>query len=338
MSSFPTFPKSKRPRWQTLLAPMLLASLGLHGLFLLIPVASSDEAAIPPPDPEEDNIAITRIPPAAADAAPSQPVAAATATPQTVPQRPVQATTQPRAVARPRASSQTPATRTAPNRTVARTTNVPSAGANQAELPSLPGQGNSTDGSSTARVNSPNPDVPPPEPTIPTLGQDRRETILAYVAGLNLPEERMNQLAATVWQRYGYSTLDTSRGEYTDNLTQWQAMIQQETGLADLVAEEDRTDFSVEMERRVCLVRPPGEVKVGFVVNPDGSFRQAPVLLRSSGYDELNQKALDTIQQYNPAADDDIKAYTVTVETAVDYGPNDCLDSPQQPSGTSAET
>ena len=41
-------------------------------------------------------------------------------------------------------------------------------------------------------------------------------------------------------------------GEYTNNLTRWQETIQQETGLGDLKAEEDRTEFAVEMERRVC--------------------------------------------------------------------------------------
>ena len=176
------------------------------------------------------------------------------------------------------------------------------------------------------------------EPTIPALGPDRREQILAYAASLDFSQERMDQLAATLWQRFGYSSLNTQRGEYTDNLTQWQEDIRQETGLADLTAQEERTDFSVEIERRACLAQPPGEVKVGYVVNPDGSFRQDPVVLRSSGYRELNQKALERIRRFQPPQDDQIKAYTVTVETRVDYGPHDCLAPPQQPSETSAET
>ena len=53
-----------RPLWQTLFAPMLLASLGLHGLLLFMPTGASSEAPIPPPDPEQDSIAITRVPPA----------------------------------------------------------------------------------------------------------------------------------------------------------------------------------------------------------------------------------------------------------------------------------
>jgi len=332
MTPFPHSPKTQRPLWQTLLAPMLLASLGLHGLFLLIPVASSDEAAIPPPDPEQDNIDITRIPPAAPETEGSQPAPLATPIPQAVPQR------VPSIEARQRPPAQTVTSRqprqaSSPG---ARTTAAPSAPTNRGDLPRLPGQGGN--GESTGRVEPPNPDVPLPEATISPLGQDRQENILAYVAGLDLPQERMEQLAAMVWQRYGYSTLDTSRGEYTNNLTRWQETIQQETGLGDLKAEEDRTEFAVEMERRVCLSRSPGEARIGFVVNPDGSFRQEPVLLRSSGYDELNRKALEVVRQYEPPTDDAIKAYTVTVETKVDYGPNDCLESPQQPSGTRADT
>jgi hypothetical protein len=333
MTPFSLSPKTKRPLWQTLLAPMLLASLGLHGLFLLIPVASSDEAAIPLPDPEQDNIAITRIPPAASETGATSSPSAATPLPQAVPQR------VPPVVAQQRPSAQPIANRSprSVSRPLAQPTAAPAAPTNRGNLPNLSaGQGGQ--GESPGRVGLPNSEGPVPEPTIPTLGQNRQETILAYVASLALPEERMEQLAAMVWQRYGYSTLDTSRGDYTDNLIRWQETIQQETGLEDLTAEEDRTDFSVEMERRVCLVQPPGEVRIGFVANPDGSFRQGPVLLRSSGYDELNRKALEVVRQYESPGDDDIKAYTVTVETAVEYGPNDCLEPPQQPSGTRADT
>ncbi|PSN06736.1 hypothetical protein C7293_30800, partial [filamentous cyanobacterium CCT1] len=57
---FPNGSLRKSP-WQILLAPMLLASLGLHGLFLVMPTGVSSEAPIPPPDPEQDSIAITRV-------------------------------------------------------------------------------------------------------------------------------------------------------------------------------------------------------------------------------------------------------------------------------------
>lgn len=328
MSYFSTDAPARRPLWQTLLAPMLLASLGLHGLLLLIPVASSDEAAIPPPDPEQDNIAITRIPPAAADTTPSQALPAAAMVPQAVPQRSVQPVPQQRGSANVPASRQPTTARSAASPNVSRTPATLPTGTRQGNLPRLSSQREPARNSPTARVNPPNPGAPIAQPTVPSLGQDRRETILAYVASLNLPEDRLTQLSATIWQRYGYSTLNTSRGEYTDNLTQWQEDIQQETGLADLVAEEDRTDFDVEIKRRVCLVQPPGDIKIGFVANPNGSLQQDPVLLRSSGYEILDQKALERLGQYAPEQADSIKAYTVTVETAVDYGPNDCLSPP----------
>ena len=65
MTTQMTKPNDSRPRWQRWLAPMLLASLGLHGLILLVPTGASQDEAIPPPDPEQDSVAITRIPPAA---------------------------------------------------------------------------------------------------------------------------------------------------------------------------------------------------------------------------------------------------------------------------------
>ncbi|MBE9141484.1 hypothetical protein IQ254_30575, partial [Nodosilinea sp. LEGE 07088] len=92
--------RGPRSPWQTLLAPLLLASLGLHALLLMLPVGSSDEAVIPPPDPDQDTVAITRVPPAGTpDAA---------ATPGTTPA--------PGPPAQPLASTTTPAPATAPRR------------------------------------------------------------------------------------------------------------------------------------------------------------------------------------------------------------------------------
>ena len=75
------------------------------------------------------------------------------------------------------------------------------------------------------------------------------------------------------------------------------------------------------------------------MVNPDGSFRQEPVLLRSSGYDELNRKALEVVRQYEPPTDDAIKAYTVTVGNQRSIMALMIVWSRlKQPSGTRADT
>lgn len=327
-------PQPSRPLWQTLLAPMLLASLGLHGLVLMLPTGAAGDAVIPPPDPEQDNVAITRIPPAAANPAASPVVPLPGAAGQPVPQRPIQ----PVAAASPQATQAAPG-RPAATRPATRSPHATApTSASRSTPPSLPGPTAATDDAAPVRVTPPNPGVPTPAPTPSPISQDRREQVLAYLSGLDFSQERIDQLAATMWQRYGYSGQDTTRGEYTGNLNQWQVQIQQETGRADLVAEEDRTNLEVSFARRVCLAQAPGEVKVGFVANPDGSFRQEPVVLRSSGYAELNQKALDVVRQHEVPAADQIKAYTVTVETSVDYGENDCLEPLQQPSGTSTDT
>ena len=61
--AFPEPPQQKRPLWQYLLAPMLFLSLALHGVVLFAPTGISEDALVPPPDPEEDGIAISRIEP-----------------------------------------------------------------------------------------------------------------------------------------------------------------------------------------------------------------------------------------------------------------------------------
>ena len=58
-----SFPKLSKSAWPRLVAPMLLASLGLHGLLLLLPLGQQQEGAIAAADLEEDSIAITRVAP-----------------------------------------------------------------------------------------------------------------------------------------------------------------------------------------------------------------------------------------------------------------------------------
>ncbi|MGD1907029.1 MAG: hypothetical protein ACFB0C_13675 [Leptolyngbyaceae cyanobacterium] len=65
-------PSKKRPIWRYFTAPMLVFSVGLHGALLLLPTGASDNNLVPPPDPEEDGIAITRIEPPTAEASNSR--------------------------------------------------------------------------------------------------------------------------------------------------------------------------------------------------------------------------------------------------------------------------
>jgi TonB family protein len=164
--------------------------------------------------------------------------------------------------------------------------------------------------------------VTPARPAIdPNLGQ----RLLAYAANLQLPGERINQLRSYILQRFGYSEAVTHRDVYNSNLKQWESLIQQQTGISDLTAEIDRSQLSITYQQRVCLRAEPGEARVGVLVNPDGSQRQEPVLLRSSGYAVLDQEAVELVKRHNFGPAPTLKAYTVPVKNRLDYGRQPCI-------------
>ncbi|MEO1067934.1 MAG: TonB family protein [Cyanobacteria bacterium J06638_6] len=299
--------RGPRSHWQRLLAPMLLASLGLHALILMLPAGSSNEAVIPPPDPEQDTVAITRIPPAGTPDTATTPLVTATPGGAVAP-----------------ASPAAPAPATAPQRAAVPPRSRPTQPSPQPTTPpSSPAPPPATNDGSTPEATTP---VPPPPPTSPLFGADIGEGLLAYIAALNLPQSQVDRAAESIANRFAFDANAVTRDTLNANQQQWEATIQQETGQADLSPEIHRTDFATVYPQRVCLSNEPGDITIGALVNPDGTWLGEPVLLRSSGYGALDQKALDEIQRHRFAAADGIKAYTLTVETTVDYGPRPCIE------------
>jgi outer membrane biosynthesis protein TonB len=306
-------PDRARPRWQILLAPMLLASLGLHGLLLMLPVGPSD-VVIPPPDPEQDSVAITRVPPAGIPEAAATPTsaaapatvgtAAALAQPQPVLQntpapRPAQTTPAP---SRPRAGAARPA---APTNNVAQ----PSASA-----------------ASTPPADSVTSSAPPSAPASsqPLFEGDLGDRLRTYVAGLNLPAERVEQLRAAILQRVTYTAEATTAAAFDQNLSQWQSTIRADTGLTTLTPEPAPTELDVTYYQRACLSESPGPVQAGVLVSPSGSTRSQPVVLRSSGYGAVDDHALRAVTTHQFPPSSEARAYTVTVDTEL-RGQADCL-------------
>lgn len=304
--------RGPRSPWQALLAPMLLASIGLHALILMLPAGSSDEAVIPPPDPEQDTVAITRVPPAGTPDAAASPVV----------------TTTPGVAVAPgtRVAPVAPAARVAPAPVVApRRAAIPPRSQPQPRPQPTPPQSqtqNPPANRSTTAAATP----PPDTSSRPLFDADLGERLLAYVVTLDLPQNQIDQAAEYIQNRFGFRPQAVTRGTLNANQSQWEDAIQQETGLAELVPEIDRTKFSTVYPQRVCLSDNPGEIKVGALVNPDGSWRGEPTLLRSSGYGALDRKALREIQRHEFGPADAAKAYILTVETSVDYGPRPCID------------
>ncbi len=322
MKRFSVDSQVQRPLWQTLLAPMLLASLGLHGLFLLLPAGSSNEAIIPPPDPEQDSVAITRVPPAETGPA-GQPAGPTPTTAVPIPAEQAQRLAAPPPSGRSAAPTRPGVARTlqqgARSAPVARATPQPSpAPASSTAEPASP---------SSSAASGPAAGTTPVASSQPLFDPDLRERLLAYAATLSLPQAQIDRLSTSIQNRYRYAAATTTREAYSENLSRWETTMRQETGVADLANEIDRSPFSVAYSQRVCLTHPPGEVRIGAVANPDGSRRGDPVVLRSSGYGAVDAKALGAVQTHRFPAAEGIKAYVLTVNIEVDHGRRPCLET-----------
>lgn len=292
------------------MAPMLLVSLGLHGLFLLIPVASSDEAAVPAPDPDKDSIRITRVPPN--QASESEEVAAvppAAAPPQSSASRTT--ASQPAAAARrPAPASPSPRTSSEPSR----------------DLPDLSENSSST-------VESPNPEAPrvdsrvdPPAMVITPMPAEEARELLASLHASDRITRVVDQLKSSLDRRYGYDPANISRDAFSNNEQQWINALKQSLGRSTLEPEIYRPDIEITHTQRVCLIPEPWDTPViGFVLNPDGTLEGEPAILRSTGYGLLDQKAVNALKPESLEAPETQTAYTVQVEIIVDYGRYDCL-------------
>ncbi len=327
-------PGKSRPLWQVLLAPMLLASLGLHGLVLMLPAGSSDEAMIPLPNPEQDSVAITRVPPAG-ESEIATPGAGATAgaTPTAVAPGAPLGTTGAAGVPVNAVRSAPSAQRTAPA-APAPANRVPRpASRSSTPPPSTAAQTPPTLAPTTPAPAPPTAATTPPPATAlaapaasqPLFEGDLGERLQTYVASLNLPQERIDQLLTAIAQRLVYSDINTSDADYSQNLSQWQQAVRAETGLTSLTPEAAPAELPITYYQRACLSEGPGTAQVGVIVSPVGSPRREPVLLRSSGYGIVDAKALRTVADHQFPRGGEVKAYTVTLPTEVDHGPSDCL-------------
>ncbi|MGG6237921.1 energy transducer TonB [Nodosilinea sp. AN01ver1] len=321
-------PDRARPLWQTLLAPMLLVSLGLHGLVLMLPAGSDGEAVIPPPDPEQDSVAITRVPPAGT---PESGAAAASTTTTPVPARPsvpigaarqsqpLSQATAPQPTPQPASRSRSPQPQARP-----RSQPQPQSPPPQSASDPRPAASSRPASDDPAAATAPTPSAPDAS-SQPLFDSNLGERLLAHVATVDLPQAQVDQAAESIQNRFAFNAAAVTREAFNANQQRWEAAIRQD-GQANLSPEINRTEFSTVYPQRVCLSDVPGDINIGAVVNPDGSWRGEPTLLRSSGYGALDRKAMQEIQNHTFAPADGLKAYVLTVETSVDYGPRPCLD------------
>lgn len=92
--------------------------------------------------------------------------------------------------------------------------------------------------------------------------------------------------------KFHYSAENTTEDEVKANYEKWEAPLEEEDSPAIVTAEPG--ELQIESGLSLCVENPPENGEVGVLVAPDGTPGDATVL-RSTGYEYLNQAALDAI-------------------------------------------
>ncbi len=294
---------------------MLLMSLGLHGVLLLLPIGGADQAVMPGPDPEQDSVTITRVPPDDRSTEPPLPVSpvpsqAAPTAPPTEVGAPTPVRQRPAA-----APARSPAPQPAPPATAA-----PPATSSPDSTPATPPE---------PTLAEP-PDTPPPAsstaPSQPLFDTSLGEQLLAHGQSLNLPQAQIERALASIQERFVYDAEAASPAAYEANLNEWTTALQQPPDLVNGVPQAYPDTLSVTYYQRACLPETPGTAKIGAVVNPAGETQARPVVLQSSGYGELDRLVMNRVRTHTFPQAADPRAYTLEVETDVNHGQSGCLD------------
>ncbi|ESA36674.1 hypothetical protein N836_06325 [Leptolyngbya sp. Heron Island J] len=317
--------------------PIFLLAVGLHAGLLMIPVAggSSDEI-VPAPDPEGESITVTRIPPKSTQ--PTQPSG------QTAVPRPDATSLRPAA-----AGSQTSGT----NQQQAQIQGRPQTG-QRANQGSITGQGadNRRQASSRTTENRPNREATQDSANevavLPANNSDTNNsagnaasrtpteqaapTLVALKDGAQTQE--VPKLLRDFLARLRHSVLITTEPEVEEAKQAWLENLREQPAIQ--VSEPQALDQGLAISYPItdggsprrylsCLTPAPEKGLVGVVINPGGAIATEPTLLRSSGYEFLNDIALAKLQDYTdfPEANTQ-KLYTVDIE--VDYDQDACIE------------
>ncbi|WP_346290163.1 hypothetical protein [Sphaerothrix gracilis] len=264
---------AKQRRWQSLslfLRPMLLLSLGLHGLLLALPMPA-EKAEIPVPEPDPETISVTRLPAASSLADSPAP------SPQPAPPPPPAAK---------------PAPPPPPAATAPKPTEPPVPPRVEPEVPEVTQE---TTDNTDATTDTSNPD-----------------DSAATTADLSLEDKLQDA------DFYNYSEAVTTDSEAVNVLSIWiEDLISRYSAIQpwpDRLSEPLIFPYALE----TCLTPEPVLASVGVVIKPTGELAEEPTLLKSTGYDILNQKALAEAKERSFPTGDAVKAYSLEVQVQYD--------------------
>ncbi|MEM8809122.1 MAG: hypothetical protein AAGF01_24140 [Cyanobacteria bacterium P01_G01_bin.38] len=330
--------------------PIFLLALGLHAALLMIPISGSSDEVVPAPDPEGETISVTRIP-TEDDKKAAAAVNPATS-PQTVAAKPAQSN-------RPaqQAQSGTPRNNAQQRGQSGRSANGASNRANGRNA-----RGSDADNRNATNrnvdeeiANLDNASSPPPPPTetspvnaVPPAPPQEPLTLAALLEKAKRPvPERLKDLLALFSTAYRYQAEQTHEAAETQARQTWLTGIRDRTGIAvepepletpvkipyPLEREDSFLqkygDYEYDLDFVACLKEAPQPAVVGIAFDQAGAIaHQDPVILRSTGYEFLNQEALERVKQYQGFPREKAqKAYTIDVE--IDHDDERCPVVPQ---------
>lgn len=316
--------------------PLFLLVLGLHAGLLMIPVSGSSDDVIPAPDPEGDTISVTRIPPIDRNDAS---LSDALATPRSIAVQSVrQPQSAPQSTQRAATAQGTTATPTARSQPQARST-----GNRQGRTPTNQAQ---TQRNNSARSNASNAS---PLPDLSTHNQ-RPSSVAATNRAASAPQEPpvlselisnltdlptpLVQLLKDTSSLLSYDDANTTEAAAETEKENWLTTLRDRTGkdFAEPEALDNPVKVSYPLEKSlhyerdfvVCLSQTPHPAAVGIVVNSAGEIMDEPALLRSTGYEFLNQEALALAKDYETLPQrEESKTYTIDID--IDYDQDACL-------------
>ncbi|MEM6251384.1 MAG: hypothetical protein AAF821_00550 [Cyanobacteria bacterium P01_D01_bin.156] len=111
------------------------------------------------------------------------------------------------------------------------------------------------------------------------------------VAVNSVPEEQLSRLAR-LQAKFQYVDEDTSQEEVEENYAAWETEINE--AVEGSVETAEKLELIVESGFSLCVAQPPTTGEIGILVAPDGTASNS-VVLRSTGYEHINQSALESL-------------------------------------------
>lgn len=301
-------PPGQRPVWQFLLPPMLLVSLGLHGLVLFTPVAPSEEDLVPPPDPaEEDGIALTKIEPPQSRTAPPKSTTGTVKTATNTASVAGAAAGAGRAASRGGGSGSGQRDSSRQNndrRDRGRRTQRDRPPAVSNDVPNLP---------ATDPVNVP--EVPAP-PVTPSPAEQNAKAL----------EDYLEVVGKYRGQSITKAQAETFRDEWLRSFTEAETADDPTDAATPQYPDLEITPFNdidpLPYEVGVCLPHAPATYQSLVLVKADGTLDEYTRLLQSTGYANFDDAANRKVRSYDYPDVDEPRAYLVDI--AVDYDAEAC--------------